>query len=139
MRLALLLGLTMLAGCYSHQRIDHTELDKLAAAPGHPDVVAMTGIGCEGCQVQVDGTTPLVLTTGDGRAHRLTPFYFHLSETQVVSPDYGVLVDRKDLDKAEVRKLSTGGTVALVAGIASAALGTFLAIQFTAGEDKIGE
>ena len=129
----------LLVGCYSHQRIDATELSKLAAAPGHPDVVTITGIGCDSCQVEVDGTTPLVLTTKDGRAHRLTPFYFHLSEAQVVSPDYGVLVDRKDLDRAEVRTLSTGGTIALVATIASAAVGTFLAIQLTAGQDELGE
>jgi hypothetical protein len=78
-----------------------------------------------------------VLTTKDGLLHRVTPFYFHMNDTQLVSPDYGILVDRAEVKTAEVRTLSSGGTIALVVGIAAIAAGTFLAIQLTAGDDSL--
>ncbi len=128
----------LLLGCYSHQQIAVADLEKLTAAPGRSPEADLSGRGCEGCSVRVDGTTPLVLTTKDGRSHRVTPFYFHMNETQLVSPDYGVLVDRVDVKTAEVRTLSAGGTIGLVAGIVAVAAGTFLAIQLTAGDEQLG-
>ena len=133
----LLVGALAMSGCYTHQRIAVEELEKLTAAPGRPPEVVVKGVECGDCQVQVEATSPLVLTTRDGVAHRMTPFYFHMSDTQLVSPDYGVLVNRADLQRAEVRQLSTGGTLALVGLIAGVALGTFVAIQATAGEESL--
>jgi len=134
----LLLAALALPACYSHQRVAVTDLDQLTAVPGRPPEASLQGTDCGGCQVQVDGTTPLVLTTRDGQVHRVTPFYFHMNKTQLVSPDYGVLVDRTQVSTAEIRTLSTGGTIAMVAGIAAIAAGTFLAIQLTAGDENLG-
>ena len=141
MRWALLLAVAALAttGCYAHQRIPVADLQKLTAIPGRAPEADLKGESCGGCVVRVDGTTPLVLTTRDGQEHRVTPFYFHMNEKQLVSPDYGVLVDRADVRAADVRTLSTGGTIGLVVGIAAIAAGTFLAIQLTAGDEDLAK
>ncbi len=133
------LAAVVLTGCYSHQRVAVAHLEKLTAVPGRLPEADVPGDLCDGCIVHVDGTTPLVLTTADGLTHRVTPFYFHMNERQLVSPDYGVLVDRSKVSAAEVRTLSTGRTVAMVLGIAAIAAGTFLAIQLTAGDENLGE
>ncbi len=139
MRQIAALALTIaLGGCYSQRPVALAALEDLTAAPGRPPEVQVAGEECDGCQVTVDATSPLVLTTADGRTHRMTPFYFHMSDTQVVSPDYGVLIDRADLRRAEVRTLSVGGTVALVSVVATVAIGTFIALQATAGEENLG-
>lgn len=135
MRVLLLLA-ALTAGCYRQQRIPLAELEQLTAAPGRPPAVDVPGEDCDGCSVTVDTTTPILLTDADGRTHRVTPFYFHMSDAQLVSPDYGVLLDRTDLQQAEVRHLSTGGTLTLVGLVTAAAVGTFLAIQLTSGEQS---
>ncbi len=134
--LLLVAGLA-LAGCYSQRPIGLDALDQLTAAPGRPPEVEVKST--EGEPITVDATSPLVLTTADGRTHRVTPFYFHMSDTQLVSPDYGVLVNRADLTGAEVRQLSVGGTAALIGVVAAVAIGTFVALQATAGEDALAE
>lgn len=137
--IVLALAALVLPGCYSHQRVAVAHLEKLTAVPGRLPEADLPGDLCDGCVVHVDGTTPLVLTTEDGLTHRVTPFYFHMNERQLVSPDYGVLLDRAKVSSAEVRTLSTGRTVAMVVGIAAIAAGTFLAIQLTAGDENLGE
>ena len=134
----LALAALALGGCYSHTQVAVTDLEKLTAVPGRAPEADLAGQDCDGCPVRVDGTTPLVLTTKRGLQHRVTPFYFHMNDTPLGSPDYGVLVDRAEVRTAEVRTLSTGGTSAMVVGIAAIAAGTFLAIQLTAGDSSIG-
>lgn len=136
-KLTALLAALAVAGCYAHQAIPLSSVAELSAAPGRPTEAQVPGEDCGGCRVSVDATTPLLLTTADGEVHRVTPFYFHVSDTQIVSPDYGVLVERADVQRAEVRELSTGGTLALVGVVAAAAVGTFLAIQLTAGQEDL--
>ncbi len=128
---------SLLTGCYSHQRVELGELEKLTAAPGRPAELEISGAGCGGCTIVVDATSPLVLTTRSGSSHRMTPFFFHMSDNQIVSPDFGVLLNRAQLERAEVRQLSTMKTVALVALVAGVAVGTFVGIRATAGEESL--
>ncbi len=135
--LLVLTCLTLLGGCYSHQRVELDELGQLTAAPGRPEEVAIKGADCGECAVVVDATSPLVLTTRDGAQHRMTPFFFHMSGGQLVSPDFGVLVDKNQVDRVEVRQLSTFKTAALVAIVAGIAVGTFVGIRATAGDESL--
>jgi hypothetical protein len=138
MRLSTIAICVLLSGCYAHQQIPLAQLEHLTAVPGRPSATDVPGEDCGGCTVNVDTTTPLLLTDISGRVHRLTPFFFHMSDKQVVSPDYGVLVARADIQRAEVRDLSLGGTLTVVILVAAAAVGTFLGIQLTAGEERLG-
>ncbi len=124
-------------GCYAYQNIPLAKLDDLTAAPGRVPRAELDGEACEGCRVEVDTTTPLILTTTQGEALRVTPFYFHLSKTQLVAPDYGVLVERDEIGSAAVRTISVGRTVALVSTVVLIAAGTFAAIQLTAGTQSL--
>lgn len=133
-----LISVGISAGCYTNQRIAISELARLDAVPGRALEAEIPGADCSGCSVQVNPTTPVVLTDRSGIAHRLTPFYFHLSPTQLVAPDYGVLLERTDVTDAAVRTLSVSRTVALAATVAAVALGGFFAIQATAGEASLG-
>ena len=106
------------------------------ADPGSPEPV--DGIdpvtGCE--MVEVSATNPIEVRTNDGVTHRVTPFNFTLSETQLVSPDYDLLVSRNSLDGAEVSTFSTGKTIGIIAALTAVAVGTFLAISLSAGESR---
>ena len=124
-------------GCYTYQAIPLPRLQDLTAAPGRAPSLELEGEACGGCRVEVDTTTPLILTTSQGTALRVTPFYFHLSQTQLVAPDYGVLVERDEIGGAAVRTLSVGRTAALVASVVLVAAGTFAAIQLTAGDETL--
>ena len=136
-RLFALLTAFLASGCYTYQAIPVPRLEDLTATPGRAPRLEMEGEGCDGCRVEVDTTTPLILTTSQGAPLRVTPFYFHLSKTQLVAPAYGVLVERDEIGSAAVRTLSVGKTVALVATVVLVAAGTFAAIQLTAGQETL--
>jgi len=90
-----------------------------------------------GCRmVEVSATNPIEVHTREGTEYRITPFNFTLSNTQLVSPDYDLLVPRDDLEDAEVSTFSTGKTIGIIAALTAAAVGTFLAISLTAGESR---
>ncbi|MBU1899668.1 hypothetical protein KKB55_18150, partial [Myxococcota bacterium] len=95
--------LLLLWGCYSHHPIPLDQLQHLTAAPGRAPEARIKGLDCGGCEIALDATTPLILKDAAGRDHRLTPFYFHMSAAQLVSPDYGLLLERVDIKGAEVR------------------------------------
>lgn len=141
-------------GCFSAHRLSLTELEKLqsgneaeevwVATDGCADGQALSAEGpvdgrdpATGCEVVEVGPTNSVsvYTRGDS-SFSVTPFNFTLSETQLVSPDYDLLVSRDALDYAEVETFSTGKTVAVIAGLTAVAVGTFLVISLTAGESR---
>ncbi|MBN1947257.1 MAG: hypothetical protein JW797_16425 [Bradymonadales bacterium] len=146
-------------GCFTSYRISLGELEKLQTgyeaervpvvidhcgegqATGEPVQVASSETDFEtaatGCPVvYVTPTSPISVVTTGGRSHRITPFNFVISETQLVSPDYDLLLPRSDLAEAEVDMFSTGKTVALIAGITAVAVGSFLAISLLAPPER---
>lgn len=153
------LGLATAAGfvssaCFSAHQISTHELGKLQSGFEAESVwVALDGcadrqdLGSQapiegrdpdtGCEVVgVSPTNTVNVYTQDGARHRITPFNFTLGETQLVSPDYDLLLPRDSLQGADVEVFSTGRTVAVIAGLTAAAVGTFLAISLTAGESR---
>lgn len=92
--------------------------------------------GKEGCsKVPVSTANTVKVVTTDNVEHRVTPFNFIMSDTQLVSPEYDLLLGLNDVSGAEVKEFSTGKTVAMVAGVSLVSIGTFIAIALLAPED----
>lgn len=92
--------------------------------------------GKEGCsKVPVSTANTLKVVTKDNVEHRVTPFNFIMSDRQLVSPEYDLLLGLNDVSGAEVKEFSTGKTVAMVAGVSLVSIGTFIAIALLAPED----
>jgi hypothetical protein len=140
--------------CFSSHQISLRELEKLQTGFEAEQTYVATD-GCAdtqrlsneppvdgrdpvtGCRVVAVGpTNTLHVHTRDDTEYRITPFNFTLGETQLVSPDYDLLLSREALDYAEVETFSTGRTIAVIAGLTAAAVGTFLVISLTAGESR---
>ena len=146
--------------CFNSYTISTTELEKLQSGFEAEEVEVMT----EGCEAsarlegdtrvaQADGTvatpqradceavsvslsnTISVLTT-DGASYRVTPFNFTLGRSQLVAPDYNLLLPRNELAGAEVQEFSTGKTIGLIVGGVVAAAGGFLLISILAPADR---
>lgn len=90
--------------------------------------------GCEAVSVSLSNTISVVTT--DGASYRVTPFNFTLGRTQLVAPDYDLLLPRSALAGAEVQEFSTGKTIGLIAGVTAAAVGSFLLISVLAPADR---
>lgn len=89
-----------------------------------------------GCTiVPVSTVNALTVLTTDGR-QRVTPFNFVMDDIQLVSPEYNVLVQIDNVQGAEVREFSTWKTVATIAGVTLATVGTFVGISLLAPEEQ---
>lgn len=89
--------------------------------------------GKEGCvKVPVSTGNSLKIVRTDGTKDRVTPFNFIMSDTQLVSPEYDLLDNLNDVEGAEVKQFSTWKTVATIAGVTIASVGTFVAIGLLA-------
>lgn len=89
-----------------------------------------------GCvKVPVSTANSLKVVTSDDVEHRVTPFNFIMSDTQIVSPEYDLLLGLNDVSSAEVKRFSTWKTVATIAGVTLATVGTFAAIAVLADDD----
>jgi hypothetical protein len=150
--------------CFSTHRIAVSELEKLQTgfeAPEVPvilegcpaltasrepvrvaqaegDVPAETNIDpATGCPVvMVSGTNRINVSTRGGHDFTITPFNFSVSATQLVAPDYDLLLARDEINGAEVDTFSTGKTIGLIAAITAVAVGSFLAINFLAPAER---
>ncbi len=90
-----------------------------------------------GCPVvRVSPTSPVSVVTNSGSSHRITPFNFTLGNTQLISPDYDLLLPRADLAGAEVDVFSTGKTLGLIAAGVAVAVGSFVAIMLIAPPER---
>jgi hypothetical protein len=90
-----------------------------------------------GCTRVPVSTANAVLVKGKSDAsYRVTPFNFIMSETQLVSPEYNLLLPLEQIDGAEVKQFSTGKTVATIVGVTAVAVGTFVLIAIFAPQDK---
>ncbi len=111
-----------------------------AAAPDEASDATSTvpteGEARAGCvQVPVSTANSLKVMTNDGVEHRVTPFNFIMSDTQLVSPEYDLLLGLNDVSSAEVKRFSRWKTVATIAGVSIVTIGTFAAIALLAPED----
>lgn len=90
-----------------------------------------------GCPtVQVNTASPIRVLDTDGQTYRVTPFNFAVTESQLVSPDYDLLLPIDQVQGAEVQTFSGFKTGLFIGGVAAAAIGGFLAISLTAGEER---
>jgi hypothetical protein len=100
-----------------------------AAAGGEP-----TPDGC--VRVPVSTANSVNVLTRSGQAHRVTPFNFVMSDSQLVSPEYDLLLNMNDIQGAQIKQFSTWKTVATIAGVSALAIGTFVGISVLAPDEK---
>lgn len=118
--------------CYNAYTISTSELEKLQSGNIAEYVVVESDEG----PVSVRATTPIAVETTDGQRYNVTPFNFSLSESQLVAPDYDLLLARDSVSGARVSEFSKGKTIGLVLGAVAAAAGSFVAITVLAGSDE---
>lgn len=105
---------------------DKTASDATATASERPDCV----------KVPVSTANSVKVLTNDGRALRVTPFNFIMSETQLVSPEYDLLQSLKDVKGAEVKQFSTAKTVLTITGVTVGVVGAFVLISVLAPAEQ---
>ncbi len=86
--------------------------------------------------VNISTANTVKVLTADGDELRVTPFNFIMSQTQLVSPDYDLLLPLSQVEGAEVREFSTWKTVATAAGATLVTVGAFVAISLLAPADS---
>jgi hypothetical protein len=126
--LATLLCFFQLA-CYNTYTISKDEIDRLESGQ---ESVSVNVKSLDGEEVEISPETPLEVRTTDGATYRITPFNFLLSETQLVSPDYDLLLPASAVTDAQVRQISLGKTLGLVGAFVLAVGGGFAAVTFLA-------
>jgi len=90
-----------------------------------------------GCPtVRLNTASPLRVITNDGQYHRVTPFNFAMTDTQLVSPDYNLLLAIAEVDGAEVQTFSGWKTGLFIGGSVAAAAAIFAVISLTAEEER---
>lgn len=90
-----------------------------------------------GCAtVRVNTASPIRVLDTEGNKFRVTPFNFAVTDTQLVSPDYDLLLPIDQVEGAEVETFSGLKTGLFIGGVAAAAIGGFLFITLTAGEER---
>lgn len=122
------------AGCYNTYRISKGELEKLESGVEQKQVVKVKSTGGE--DVPVSTANALNVVSNDGEKHRVTPFHFMMSEDQIVSPEYDLLLSTDDVEGAQVREFSTWKTVGMIAGVTLGTIGTFVGIGLLAPEGE---
>ena len=114
--------------CYNSYRITPDELGKLQSGNTAESVTVTTEKG----DVKVGATTPITVLTAGGEERSVSPFNFIISDTQLVAPDYDLLVPRDQVEGAKVLEFAKGKTALLIAGSILAAAGSFAAISIFA-------
>lgn len=128
---AALLALAFLQlACYSRYAITTEELGRLDSTHRADSVTITTSNGT----MEVDPTTPLQVTSGQGTVN-LTPFDFTLTDSQLIAPDYNLLVPRRDITGATVGEFRKGRTIGLIVGSVLAAGAAFALVTVLAGEE----
>jgi len=119
-------------GCYAKYRISISELEELQSGSMQETVTVNSDAG----PVVVRGTTPIEVHTTTGVRHSVTPFNFSVTDTQLVAPDYNLLIVRDNLDHARVSEFKRGRTVALIVGSVLLAGGGFALMSILAGNES---
>ncbi len=123
------------SGCYSRHTITTDELEKLESG----QIAERVEVEADDGVVTVRATTPIQVLTADG-GHNISPFNFSLSDTQLVAPDYDLLLPRDAVEGARVSEFAKGKTIGLIVGAVLIAGGGFAAVSILAGSDRgLGE
>ncbi|MEL6182596.1 MAG: hypothetical protein AAFS10_26805 [Myxococcota bacterium] len=104
-----------------------------ASKPATPDDIDPE-TGCP--VVAVNTASPMYVLTNGGEKLRVTPFNFAVTDTQVVSPDYDLLVPIDEVKGGEVQTFSGWKTGLMIAGVTALAVGFFVGIQLQAGDER---
>lgn len=113
------------AGCYNTYNISKEELGKLQSGQEQSSVQVTSSAGEP---VEISAETPLEVEISSGSFYRITPFNFLLSDQQLVSPDYDLLLSADAVQGAQVREISYGKTFGLVGGVVGAVVTTFVVL-----------
>ena len=113
-------------GCYNTYTISSDELKKLQSGQETSKVEVVSS---EGETVEISAETPLEVTLVGGDSYRITPFNFLLSDQQLVSPDYDLLLSAKNVEGAQIREISYGKTFGLVGGVVAVVAGAFITLS----------
>jgi len=90
-----------------------------------------------GCtRVPVSTANAVNVVSTEGETFRVTPFNFMMSDQQIVSPEYDLLMSLDQVKGAEVQEFSTWKTVATIVGVSVVAIGTFVGISVLAPDGK---
>lgn len=90
-----------------------------------------------GCPtVKVNTASPLRVVTTEGSTFRVTPFNFAMTDSQLVSPDYDLLLPIDEVEGAEVQTFSGLKTGLMIGGGVATAVATFVILALTAGEER---
>ncbi len=90
-----------------------------------------------GCtKVPVSTANAINVVTTDGEQRRVTPFNFMMSEQQIVSPEYDLLMSLDNVKGAKVREFSTWKTVGTIAGVSAVTIGTFVGLSLTSEDPE---
>lgn len=90
-----------------------------------------------GCtRVPVSTANAVNVVSVDDEMFRVTPFNFMMSEQQLVSPEYDLLMNLDQVKGAEVQEFSTWKTVSTIVGVSVLAIGTFVGISVLAPDGK---
>lgn len=127
------------ASAYRSLSLDGTQWAQAegAAAEGETatdgsDAPAAPNNGC--VVVPVSTANAVKVLTSDGATHRVTPFNFVMSDAQIVSPEYDLLLNMSEVRGAEVKQFSGWKTAATMVGVSAVAIGTFVGIALLAPE-----
>ncbi|AWV89153.1 hypothetical protein [Bradymonas sediminis] len=90
-----------------------------------------------GCtRVPVSTANAVNVVSTDGETFRVTPFNFMMSDQQLVSPEYDLLMNLDQVKGAEVQEFSTWKTVSTIVGVSVVAIGTFVGISVLAPDGR---
>jgi hypothetical protein len=129
---AALLSLAFLQlACYSKYSITTAELARLESGNMAEVVTVQSANG----PVDILATTPIEVVARSG-TYSVTPFNFTLTDTQLVAPDYDLLLRRQDIEGANVSEFRKGRTIGLIVGSILAAGGAFALISILAGDEE---
>jgi hypothetical protein len=109
---------------------DDEEPATASDATGTSEAAEPGRAGCE--RVPVSTANAMNVVTEDGESFRVTPFNFMMSQQQLVSPEYDLLLSLDEVEGGEVREFSTWKTVGTIAGVSAVAVGTFVAVTLLA-------
>ncbi len=117
--------------CYKSYTITTEQLADLQSSAIAESVTMSTDSG----DVEVSATTPIRVFT-DGETLSVSPFNFTMNETNLIAPDYDLLLQRSQITGARVQEFSKGRTIGLIVGAVLVAGGAFAAMSVLAPEDE---
>jgi hypothetical protein len=101
-------------------------------APAQENIDPQTGCPT----VSVNTASPIRVLDKEGNKYRVTPFNFAVTDTQVVAPDYGLLLPIGEVEGAEIQTFSGLKTGLMIGGGALLAVGGFVLLALTAPEER---